>query len=212
MNGHQLRQIIGREEFDYQILMQALEKYKAPRQKINELVKSKDIIRVKKGLYVFGEDCSRIPYSKELLGNLIYGPSYISLESALSFYNLIPERVEGITSVTSKKNKEFKTPMGYFSYRYLNLKKYPLGVLRKEMAPRLNILIASPEKAFIDYISLELKTKNHSLLSMEKVISDMRLDEREFLNRINRKRLENIICHYDSNKIIKNMINYFIKH
>jgi len=71
-----------------------------PRDKISDLLKKGTIIRVKKGLYVFGEDNRKKPYSKEILANLIYGPSYISLDYALQYHGLIPERVEAVTSVT----------------------------------------------------------------------------------------------------------------
>ena len=65
------------EEFDYNFAMSALSEYKNPRIEINDLLKKGEIIRVKKGLYVFGPDLAREPYSRETLANLIYGPSYI---------------------------------------------------------------------------------------------------------------------------------------
>ena len=89
-----LRQRVGREEFDYQALMAALPEYANPRDKVTVLLRRGDIIRVKKGFYVFGDELRRRPYSRELLANLIYGPSFVSLDSALSFHGLIPERVE----------------------------------------------------------------------------------------------------------------------
>ena len=69
-----LRQKIGREEFDYPALMAAMSRYSNPRDRVTTLIRSGDIIRVKKGLYVFGEHFRRRPYSRELLANLIYGP------------------------------------------------------------------------------------------------------------------------------------------
>ncbi len=204
MNTHQLRQIIGKEEFDYIGLLHALKKYKAPRQKINELIKAKNIIRVKKGLYVLNNQNSEKSYSKERLANLIYGPSYISLESALSFYQLIPERVESITSVTSKKNKRFKTPLGIFTYRYLNPEKYPLGILQKELTPGTRIFMASPEKALIDYINLELKSGNYSITE---IFSDLRLDEDEFMKSVKIERLRKIVSCYQ-NKNVKKIMKY----
>jgi predicted transcriptional regulator of viral defense system len=82
-------QSILREEFDYQILQDALADYSRPRDKIRNLIKKKEIIRVKKGLYVLGDGHRKRPYSRELLANLIYGPSYVSLEYALSYHGLI---------------------------------------------------------------------------------------------------------------------------
>ena len=107
-----LRQRIGREEFDYPALMAALSGYANPRDRVTTLLRRGDILRVKKGLYVFGDQLRRRPYSRELLANLVYGPSLVSLDSALSFHGLIPERVEAMTSVTTKRPKAFDTPSG----------------------------------------------------------------------------------------------------
>jgi predicted transcriptional regulator of viral defense system len=65
-------------------------------------------------LYIFGDEERRGPYSRELLANLMYGPTFISLESALAFYGLIPERVEAMLSVTTGRSREFDTPVGRF--------------------------------------------------------------------------------------------------
>jgi hypothetical protein len=54
------------------------------------------IIRVKRRLYIFGEDYRRRPFSRKMPANLIDGPTYISLEYALHYFGLIPERVEAI--------------------------------------------------------------------------------------------------------------------
>ena len=66
---------IPREEFDYQTLVDVLKGYSRPRNKIEDLIHKGVIVRVKKGLYVFGNDYRRRPYSKELLANLIYRTS-----------------------------------------------------------------------------------------------------------------------------------------
>jgi hypothetical protein len=79
-------------EFDYNLLLHALRDYKKPRDKIRGLTRDKDIIRVKKGLYVLGNDYNK-PYNRFVLANLIYGPSYITGQTALAFWNMIPERV-----------------------------------------------------------------------------------------------------------------------
>lgn len=53
------------------------------------------------------------------LGNMIYPPSYISMESALSFYGIIPEGVYTVTSCTTSKTKRFKNAMASFDYRHV---------------------------------------------------------------------------------------------
>ena len=113
--------------FDYTYLMDMLQGYRYPRNKIQRLVNSQKLMRLKKGLYLKGTQQDQ-PVQKALLANLIYGPSYISLEYALSYWGLIPEYVEEVTSITNKRNKVFRTPLGVFSYRYLPAYKFAVAV------------------------------------------------------------------------------------
>jgi len=154
LNAFQLRKAIKAEEFDYTLLSGMLSQYSGPRQKIHALLRDGVIIRVKKGLYVFAPEYNQVPVCKELLANLIYGPSCISLEFALAFYGLIPERVEVLTSVTPKRDKTFDTPLGRFSYRYLSIKKYSTGISQVWIDNTHPVFMASMEKALCDYVVL----------------------------------------------------------
>jgi len=149
-----LRRAIPTEEFDYTLLTSLLSGYSGVRQKIHQLLRSGVIVRVKKGLYVFGPEYTHTAVCKEVLANLIYGPSCISLEYALAFHGLIPERVETITSITPKKDKVFDTPLGRFTYRYLVLEKYAEGIGQVWIDDKHPVLMATIEKALCDYISL----------------------------------------------------------
>lgn len=149
----EIRGKIKSEEFDYERLLQELRHYKKPRDAITRFLRDKSIIRVKKGIYVFGENYRKGLICKESLANLIYGPSYISLEYALSYYGLILERVEQITSMTPLRSKTFQTPVGVFSYVHLLLRKIAVGVTLIESDPQHKFLIATPEKALADRIS-----------------------------------------------------------
>ncbi|MBZ0187581.1 MAG: hypothetical protein K8F91_15140 [Candidatus Obscuribacterales bacterium] len=150
----QLRKAIPQEEFDYTLLKEVLSDYSGPRQKINELIKAGIIVRVKKGIYVFGPEYNNAPVCRELLANLIYGPSCISLEYALAYHGLIPERVETVTSVTPQRDKEFTTPLGRFTYTYLGIRKYPHGIEQVWIDSSHPVLMASAEKALCDYMVL----------------------------------------------------------
>lgn len=147
-----LRASIHSEIFDYQTLTDALGDYSSPRDRITFLLRQGIIIRVKKGLYVFGDAYRRHPYSKELLANLVYGPSYVSLDRALAYYGLIPERVEALTSVTPNRQRRFATPVGLFTYRRIPARAYETGMVRVEEAQGQAFLIASPEKALADKV------------------------------------------------------------
>ncbi len=150
-----VRERIQAEIFDYQTLTDALGELSFPRDKITDLIRKRIIIRVKKGLYVFGDRYRRHPYSRELLANLIYGPSYVSLDYALDFYGFIPERSEALTSVTPGRSRKFSTPVGLFIYRQIPIQAYQAGMVRVEGDHRQAFLIASPEKALADKIISE---------------------------------------------------------
>jgi len=145
-----IRKKIEHEEFDYQTLLDCLKDYARPRDKISGLLKQGFIIRVKKGLYIFGDAYRRRPYSREILANLIYGPSYISLDFALQYYSLIPERVEALTSVTTGRSRRFLTPAGLFAYRKIPLEAFRIGMDRVEIGDDRAFLMATPEKALAD--------------------------------------------------------------
>jgi len=148
----ELRKKVAGEEFDYQVLMDVLRGYEHPRDKITALLRQGIIIRVKKGIYVFGEKYSRGPFSREVLANMIYGPSYVSLDYALHYYGLIPERVEAVTSVTCGRGRRFSTPVGLFIYRMIHLRAYQVGIDQVEIEGDRPFLIATPEKALADKI------------------------------------------------------------
>jgi predicted transcriptional regulator of viral defense system len=145
---------------DYQFLGQKLKEYRSPRAKITQMLKSGELIRLKKGLYLLGEAVHSGFYELGPIANLIYGPSYLSLEWVLAYHGLIPERVEVVTSVTTTKNKSFDTPIGRFTYRYQHRDLYALGTTL-ETESQTPFLIASKEKALADYLYFaELKLES----------------------------------------------------
>lgn len=185
-----IRGKIKTEEFDYESLMQTLHHYRKPRDAVSRFLRDGSIIRIKKGLYVFGENYRKGMICKESLANLIYGPSYISLEYALSYYGLIPERVEQMTSMTPLRSKTFQTPLGVFDYVHLNAKKISVGITLIEANSRHKFLIATPEKALADRISF-----HKNLTSIEDVRSfvceGLRIEE-EMLAKLNVHQLKAI--------------------
>lgn len=145
-----LRKNIPWEEFDYQALLSALRDYAYPRDKITDLLAKGIVVRVKKGLYVFGDAYRTSPYSREILANLIYGPSCVSLEYALHYHGLTPEWSAALTSVTTKRAKQFQTPVGLFLYRTIPEAGFHVGVQRVELEDGRAFLLAGPEKALAD--------------------------------------------------------------
>ena len=137
------------------------------------MVRNGDLIGIKRNLYVLSRDY-RKPYSKEVLAGMIYGPSAISFEYALSLHGLIPERVEKVTSICFKRNKQYETPVGIFQYRYIAEKKYSVGIEYRQ-TDLGNYLLASREKALCDL--LYQQTSNQKDCLIDYLISGLRIDE-----------------------------------
>jgi predicted transcriptional regulator of viral defense system len=172
-----IRKHIPTEIFDYQTLVDALKGLAYPRNRISGLLRQGVIVRVKKGLYVFGDKYRRHPYSQELLANLVHGPSYVSLDYALAYHGLIPERVEALTSVTPNRSRRFVTPVGLFVYRQIPARAYEVGMTRVETDQDQAFLIASPEKALADKIVSVRGTPIVSAAEMSRFLEeDMRID------------------------------------
>lgn len=179
-------------EFDYNLLMYALKDYRKPRDKIRNLIKSQDIIRVKKGIYVLGAEYGK-PYNKYVLANMIYGPSYITAQTALSYWGLIPERVELMISITFKRKKSFSTPVGNFSYLYCKKQAYNIGVKLENVGDGKKILIASPEKALCDLFAFQHHL--HTRKDVKEFLELLRLDD-DFFESYNPFLLEEINLAY----------------
>ena len=128
--------------------MHRLAGFDAPRNKLAALSRSGEIVRVKKGLYV----AKGAAVDRWVLAGLIYGPSYVSLEAALAHHGLIPERVDEVTCISTKRPRLFETPMGRFSYRAVPARVFLAGVTLVE-AEGGSYLLASPEKALCDRVA-----------------------------------------------------------
>lgn len=139
---------------DYATLVTLLRDYRFPKDKIATMEKQQQLIRIKKGLFVVAQQEGTSPISRELIANHLYGPSYVSLESALSYHNLIPERVYRVRSVTMKRFKMYDTPLGVFEYRTVSPEYFSIGIQQQVTQDNTAFLIASPEKALCDLIVL----------------------------------------------------------
>lgn len=185
-------------EVDYQALMAVMSDLSHPRRKLKDLQTKGILTRVKKGFYVFNAEFIGQKYSSEIVSNLLYGPSYISMETALAIYKLIPERVENFTSVTSQKNKIFETPIGSFSYQHISENLYPLGVTRMKTFDERFFLIATPEKSLLDYFSFRFSNSTKpQLIDVDQALKeDLRLDLDQLKKIIDKKKLISLKTFY----------------
>ncbi|MBC8374422.1 MAG: hypothetical protein H8E26_00165 [FCB group bacterium] len=188
-------------EFDYQVLMHALRDYAKPRDRVTTLMKQGVVQRVKKGLYVFGEGYNRKPVSREILSNLIYGPSYISLDYALQYHGLIPERVKALTAICLGSSKKFETPVGLFTYHDVPESAFHLGVERIKIDDKRAYLIADPEKALVDKIKSGhgISIRNQGEMR-DYLIEDLRIDWEALLG-MDVKKVEKYAKAYSSDKL-----------
>jgi len=159
------------------LILELLNDYQSPNDKISELLKSKELISLRRGLYITGPKMELPIPEPFLIANHLRGPSYVSLESALSYWNMIPERVYEISSVTIKTSKLYKTQAGRFSYRQLKTPYYSYGIKSIAYSPKQTILVASPEKALCDKVVLTSKIYLRSIKqTREFLMEDLRMD------------------------------------
>ena len=113
------------------------------------------IERLKRDLYACVEPVLESEIPDFYVANKLYPPSYISLETALSLYNIIPEIAAQVTSVTTRSSREFKNRYGIFIYR--SCKKMAFTGYRIRSYEGYKVLIADEEKALVDFLYFKLR-------------------------------------------------------
>jgi hypothetical protein len=134
----------GQKLFDYQISL---------------WVKKGNLLRLKNGMYAFAKDKEKI--KGEEIASFLYEPSYLSLESALSWHGFIPEMVYAYVSLTARINRKFTNAFGTFLYRHIKPELFwGYTEIKTEHG---HYLLAEPEKALLDYLYLNLsKIRNEA--------------------------------------------------
>lgn len=143
------------------------------------------ILKLRNRWYTFN-DAESSENLEWLVANLIYAPSYISLHTALSWYNLIPEMIAITTSVTTRKTNRFSTPQGSFDYHSIKTELFGFGYVfvnmdSSEKENGRQIMIASPQKAILDFFYI------NSFYTSEKDMEDLRFNETELVRIIDTK-------------------------
>lgn len=135
---------------------------------------------------------------------LLYEPSYISLESALSFHGLIPELVPSTTAVSTKTTRTFENQYGKFLYRHIRPELF-FGYTPYEV-PAGKYLLAEPEKAILDYIYF-----NSARLISADDINEWRVNAKKFKEIIDIAKFKKYLKEYHSEKIDR-AINLLLAH
>lgn len=153
---------------------------KGGNQKIRLLERDKQIIRLKRGLYVCSPDVTGKTLSTELIANHLYAPSYVSMSSALRYYGLIPEAVYIKQSMTLKHSKDFDTQLGRFEYTHISKNAFSVGLtsIRKD---DYAFVMATPEKALCDLIANSSQVNLRYLKDAEIYLEeDIRMELEDF--------------------------------
>ena len=183
------------------LLMYEYRNYSNIYNKIKNEENKKNLIKIKRGLYE-----TNINANPLTLANFIFSPSYISFETALSYYGMIPERVYAIKSATFMKNKkkEYSNYFGLFLYCDINKNAYPYDICQIEIE-NTKVFIASKEKALMDMISIISPRKNIKELE-DLIFEDLRIDEVIFDELDKNKMIE--LCDLYHNKSMRLLKKY----
>lgn len=111
------------------------------------------IVELRRGLYVLAEPYRRAPVHGPAVAEAIYPPSYLSLQWALSWYGVVPEKAGTYTSVSTRETRRFVNPFGVFTYRTIQ----PALFFGEEVHTVVGaeVRMALPEKALVDLWYLE---------------------------------------------------------
>jgi len=127
------------------------------RRQVREWVQKGYLLSLKRGLYLFDKGYRKKNVSPLFIANYLLSPSYISLEYALYYYGLIPEKVTVFTSITTKKTMVYSNFLSKFEYR--SVKKDLFFGFKEIQDEGLSISISLPEKAVLDLIYLNTDFK-----------------------------------------------------
>lgn len=199
-------------QVDSLLLKDSFSHNKNPNKKVFDLKKKGYLQQIKRSQYfnTKSNDLATTPY--EIIANSMYFPSYVSMEWALQHYGLIMDRVTTVTSVTTLRTKEFKTPYAPFSYTHITKKRYPVGYTTKIVSNNISFLIAKPEKALIDYINIKAKnlTIKNDYDIEEFLENDLRLDLKEFINLVAKEDLNTLLKFYHRNSKEHRVLKWLI--
>ena len=139
---------------------------------LKRAVASGEVWRLHRGLYSLSERYTRNPIDPLELAQRIHGPSYVSLETALSYHGWIPEGVQAVTSVSLGRTRSFNTPVGLFSFTRVPQRRLLSGVRRVSGEGGAAFFLATPLKALADLVYVQ----GHDWRTAAPVMDSLRVD------------------------------------
>jgi predicted transcriptional regulator of viral defense system len=151
----ELLALLGREPlFETGFLLAGDVKPGYVRRQLSEWVKAGKLWQLRRGLYAPAPPYQRVVPHPFVIANRLTPGSYVSLQAALAHYDLIPEHVATVTSVTARRPGRWSTPAGVYSYRHLR-PSLLFGYDSLPIGEGQTALVATPEKALLDLVYLQ---------------------------------------------------------
>jgi len=122
---------------------------------LKRAVARREVWRLRKGLYCLSDRYVQARVNPLELAQRLHGPSYVSLESALSYHGWIPEAVQAVTSVAAGRSRTFHTPVGLFSFTCVPQRRFLAGVRRVSFEEGGAFFLATPLKALADHVYVQ---------------------------------------------------------
>lgn len=163
---------------------------------LKRAVASREIWRVHRGLYCLSDQYSQGRINPLELAQRIHGPSYISLETALSYHAWIPEAVHAITSVSLGRSRTFQSPVGLFSFTRVPQCRFLAGVRRIREEGGGAFFMATPLKALADHVYVHQREWQSAV----PVVDSLRVDH-EFLAELGGDLFDEVMIAYKSGRV-----------
>jgi len=166
---------------------------------LNRAVKSGEILRLKRGLYVLASEYRKSDLHPFAVAAVLHSPSHISLETALAYHGLIPEAVYQVASVTIQRSRAFDTPLGVFSFHCVPTHYPRAGVEALKMTDPFWAYVASPLRAIADMIYLN-RTVTWKEDGPAYLLESLRMEEHD-LRQIEFGRYEEIVDSFRGRRV-----------
>lgn len=176
MRFARLLEIVDQEPvFESGLLLAGVANANSVRQQLSRWVQDGKLYQLRRGVYAVAPPFQKIKPHPFRIANLLVHNSYVSLQSALAYYDLIPEHTPFTTSVTTTRPASWNTPLGSFSFRHVRTFLF-YGFARIEVSPQQFAFVATPEKALLDLVHLTARADDPSYLA------ELRLQNLDQLN------------------------------
>lgn len=164
MEFRRLLEIVGDEPvFETGLLLAGPVQPADVRRQLSRWTKSGKLHQLRRGLYALAQPFQKAQAHPFLVANRLVRASYVSLQSVLAHYDLIPEYVPVTTSITTRRPARWDTPFGRYDFRHVQV-DFWRGYKLLDLGGGQQAFVATPEKALLDLIYLTPDADNPAYL------------------------------------------------